>query len=104
MSRFTDRLRLRSSDTAARFLATYRPSYNEPVEVAVSSAKAFREVVLSHVRRLTPRFTGDIHMAVIDDWGETCRRRVERALRRLVADGLVVRGPNGRGYLLGRAS
>jgi DNA-binding PadR family transcriptional regulator len=61
-------------------------------------AAGFREVVLGHIGRLTPRHTSEIHKRVYAEWGDVSDRATYRALAKLCADGVIVRTKDG--YLL----
>lgn len=60
----------------------------------------FRQVVLSKIGRLQPRWTAEIWTLVRDDLGDVCKRRVQRALRWLRLNNRVQRTADG--YLLSR--
>lgn len=47
----------------------------------------FEELVLSHVRRLTPRLTSEIHESVVKEWGVVNLRTTYRALQALLKSG-----------------
>lgn len=63
----------------------------------------FRQVVISKIGRLTPRWTAEILSLVSEDWdrGSVTRRRVERALRWLRLNNRIRRTEDG--YLLQRS-
>lgn len=58
------------------------------------------DAVLSKIGRLTYRTTGEIYGLVVDDIGTVSERSVHRALKKLLADGQIVRTEDG--YLLAR--
>lgn len=62
----------------------------------------FRQCVLRCIGRLTPRWTREIWRMVCDDWGEVCKRRVQRALRWLRVNGRIRRTEDG--YLIAPAT
>lgn len=92
--RLPNRLRMSSSDTASRFLATYREGPRHTAEVA----RSFREVVMSKIGRLVPRTATQIMQDVDSEWGCTNIRRIYNALSRLIKDGKVRR--LSEGYVL----
>ena len=55
----------------------------------------FRELVLSKIGRLTPKWTSTIHQEVEEEWGTADRRRIDRVIAELVAQGLIERTPDG---------
>ena len=91
----TAKLHLRAADTSATFLSTYKRRRHPLIVESERRAGVFREVVLEHISGFTARHTGVIWRLVQDDWGSVCRRRVERALSRLVSEGQLVRNENG---------
>lgn len=90
------RYKTRSDYTAARFLGMYKPRVWRPT--SVEAARQYREVVLSKVGRLVPKWTQDIHNEVVAEWGDASPRRTWRALKELVKQGVIRRTEDG--YLL----
>jgi hypothetical protein len=99
-----------AAEAAARFQTAYaarqarrragRP-WQPPQTPTAEGLVAFREIVLSKVGRLTPRWRTTIHQAVEAEWGVVDRRRVDRAIAWLIALGAVRRTLDG--YLRVRA-
>lgn len=93
------RYKTRSDYTAARLLGMYKSKpHSKMVALALESARHYREVVLSKVGRLVPRWTKEIHALAVAEWGDASERRTWNALKRLVRDGAVRRTEDG--YLL----
>jgi hypothetical protein len=95
-----------STETGANFRAAYedrmrrrdegRPWQNK--RGSEEESKYFRELVLSKVGRLTPRWQKQLQEEVEAEWGPVCWRRLQRAVKWLVDHGEIVRTPDG--YLL----
>lgn len=96
-------MRWTSAETAAAFRELYERRRAQGGDIVNRGHRAalaadFRALVLTKVGRLVPKLTHVIHRDVEDEWGEVCMDRVRRALRRMLADGEVVRTADG--YLL----
>lgn len=94
-----------SAETAARFLAMHAPraarqrAFRQAIRRAqharVDERRAFDAAVFAAIGRLTPRGPNAIRQVVEAEWGPICRSRLFRALHRLVAAGMIVRGEDG---------
>lgn len=90
-----------STESAGRFLSTYEPriralrAKSELAQTTTKIAKEWRAYLLTRISSYVSRHVGAILRDVLDDYGTVSRRRVERGLARLVADGKVVRTPDG---------
>jgi hypothetical protein len=93
-----------ASESAALFRSAYearqerrragRP-WQPPQTPTAEGLAAFRELVLSKIGRLTPRWTSALHQAVEAEWGSVDRRRIDRAIAWLVSLGAVHRTSDG---------
>lgn len=78
-----------SAETAERFVDRYE------ARVVAPRGTAFREVLLSHLGRVTPKWPAQLRAELLHDWGYVGLRHVGRVVAELLEEGLIVRRADG---------
>lgn len=87
-----------SAESAARFQKLYTArggQLNAWFSRSAWVAEQFRSIVLDSIGTHVPKTFAEIRAAVTDDYGEVGERRLYRALRKMVANGLIDRTDSG---------